>query len=212
MAPTFSMPWRVCFEEAWAAYCHGSIPVGAAVFDVDGNLLSRARNRTADLQPPGGLEIAGVPLAHAELNALIKLPLGRADRRSWCLYTTVEPCPLCVGAVCMAGLKRVFFASRDPWAGSTNLLQATPYMRWKGVIAHGPQLGFLEETAFVLHFDYHARRGHPRFRDILRVWQRAMPEAVEKAQAIRHTGALETLARDGAQLDDVIAELWSRVA
>jgi hypothetical protein len=38
-----------------------------------------------------------------------------------------------------------------------------------------------------------------------------MPEAVEKAQAITHTGVLETLARDGAQLDDVIAELWSKL-
>jgi tRNA(adenine34) deaminase len=43
---TLSAPWQASLEEAWAAYRAGSIPVGAAVTDHEGRVLTRAHNRT----------------------------------------------------------------------------------------------------------------------------------------------------------------------
>ena len=41
------------------------------------------------------------------------------------VYTTTEPCPLCMGALYMSGVRGLRFTSRDPWAGSANLLGTT---------------------------------------------------------------------------------------
>jgi tRNA(adenine34) deaminase len=39
-----SIPWKVSFEEAWEAYCSGSLPIGAVLVDSDHNIISRGRN------------------------------------------------------------------------------------------------------------------------------------------------------------------------
>ena len=46
-------PWQVCFEEAWHAYCAGSLPIGAALFSPEGQLLFRGRNHINDTEPDG---------------------------------------------------------------------------------------------------------------------------------------------------------------
>src|SRR5258708_25047415 len=95
-------PWRVCFDEAWSAYCAGSLPIGAAVVDADGRVVGRGRNRMfEDGAGASGLDLVGHRLAHAEMNALLRLDHPHVDVRSCVLYTTLEPCALCVGAIRM---------------------------------------------------------------------------------------------------------------
>lgn len=50
MWDTLSPAWQVCLEEAWAAYCAGSLPIGACISDPDGQILSRGRNRIDDTE------------------------------------------------------------------------------------------------------------------------------------------------------------------
>src|SRR3712207_9038209 len=66
-----------------------------------GNVLSRGRNKIHERSGEGGT-LFGHKLAHAEVNALLKLDYHRHDPRACTLYTTTEPCPLCVGALRMA--------------------------------------------------------------------------------------------------------------
>lgn len=131
-------PWRACLEEAWAACCAGSIPIGAVITDPQGQIVARGRNRWYETSGEAGA-LFGSPIAHAEINALQKLDYSRADRYEYSLYSTTEPCPLCMGALYMANIRSLFFAARDPYAGSTNLLGATPYLRRKRVVVNGPQ-------------------------------------------------------------------------
>jgi|WetSurMetagenome_2_1015567.scaffolds.fasta_scaffold258488_2 tRNA(Arg) A34 adenosine deaminase TadA len=131
-------PWRACLEEAWAACCAGSIPIGSVITDPQGLIVARGRNRWHEKSGEAGT-IFGSPIAHAEINALQALDYDRADRYEYSLYSTTEPCPLCIGALYMAGIRSLFFAARDPYAGSTNLLGTTPYMRRKRVVVNGPQ-------------------------------------------------------------------------
>ena len=97
-------------------------------------ILSRGRNRRHEPQGAGNF-ISGSRLAHAEINALILLPEDHPDRHNWILYTTMEPCPLCIGAIYMIGIRQFHYATRDPWAGSVNLLGATPYMSRKKIVS-----------------------------------------------------------------------------
>lgn len=134
-----SEPWRACVEEAWEAYGAGSLPIGAVVADAAGKVLSRGRNRIHEHSGEGG-SLFGHKLAHAELNALVKLDYDAHAARECVLYTTTEPCPLCAGALRMADLSELRYASREPWAGSAAMFETVPYLK-RGNVREGERPG-----------------------------------------------------------------------
>lgn len=105
--------WRACFESAWEAFRAGTIPVGAAVARADGVIVARGRNRIFD---PPGHGLSGSRLAHAEVDALAQLPPS-ARYRDHALYSTLEPCLLCVAATLLATVGRIEYAAADPFGG-----------------------------------------------------------------------------------------------
>ena len=103
--------WMACaLREARRAALIGEVPVGAVVV-VRGELVARAHNRR---------EADRDPTAHAELVALrdASTALGRWRLCGAELYTTLEPCPMCAGAIIAARVDRVVFGARDPKAGA----------------------------------------------------------------------------------------------
>jgi len=102
-------------DAARASLGSEDVPVGAVVVGEDGRLLGRgsnARERNAD------------PTAHAEIVALRE---AARELRSWrltgaTLVVTLEPCPMCAGALVAARLRRVVFGAADPKAGACGSL------------------------------------------------------------------------------------------
>ena len=90
------------------------VPVGAVVV-VDGEILGRAHNAPVAL---------GDPTAHAEVLALREAAekLGNYRLTGATLYATVEPCPMCCGAVLNARVARVVYGAADPKAGAVESL------------------------------------------------------------------------------------------
>ena len=106
---------EVALGEADRATLHGDVPVGCVVVDADDVELARDHNRREEL---------GDPTAHAEALAL-RTAAGR--KRHWRLegatvYVTLEPCPMCAGALVNARVKRVVFGALDPKAGALRSL------------------------------------------------------------------------------------------
>ena len=132
-------PWQCCLEDAWAAYCAGSTPISAAVTDAEGQVIARSRSRVSVVGPEGS-HLHNGRLAHAEVRALLALDYQRYDPPSACiLYTTTEPCPMCFGTFYMSGLRELHYASRDPYAGSVNLLGTPPYLPRKPIQIVDPE-------------------------------------------------------------------------
>jgi len=100
--------------EASTAAGLGEVPVGAVV-TVGGSLVSRAHNER---------EALGDPTAHAEVLALRRAAEATGSWRltDACLYVTLEPCPMCAGALLAARVSRLVFAAADPKAGSCGSL------------------------------------------------------------------------------------------
>jgi tRNA(adenine34) deaminase len=101
-------------KEAKKAFYYGEVPVGAVVVK-DSQVISRAFNRKEFLQDP---------TAHAEL-----LAIREASRKlnSWrltgcTLYTTLEPCVMCCGAIIQARVSRLVYAALDPKFGGVESL------------------------------------------------------------------------------------------
>jgi tRNA(adenine34) deaminase len=120
--------WQRAFCQTWTAYCAGTIPVGAVVVDPRGVIAAEARNRVYDLNAPPVGQLSGSWVAHAELNALAQIAAERSTAEDgWAVYSTLEPCPLCAGAITVAlrGRITVGYASPDPIGGGLGALRAT---------------------------------------------------------------------------------------
>ncbi|MEU0585844.1 nucleoside deaminase [Streptomyces sp. NPDC006132] len=141
-------PWHLPFELAWEALRAGSRPVGAVLVDADGRVVAAGRNRSEETTAPPG-QLAGTAIAHAEVNALAQLPTGtRADDgHGLRLYTTLEPCLLCSGALIHSHVRHVVYAAADPmWRGVENVpgvggLIAERWARREGPVG-GPLAAF----------------------------------------------------------------------
>lgn len=88
----------------------GEVPVGCIVTDGE-HIVGRGRNRR---------ETGKSALAHAELEAIGEACRTLGGWRLWrcTLYVTLEPCPMCAGAIINARIPRVVFGAPDPKAGS----------------------------------------------------------------------------------------------
>ncbi len=103
-------PMALALVEARAAAARGEVPVGAVIVTANATLIARAGNRTRELNDP---------TAHAEILAIRAAcaQIG-AERLVGCdLYVTLEPCPMCAGAVSAARLRRVYYGASDPKSG-----------------------------------------------------------------------------------------------
>lgn len=105
---------RMALEEARKADECGDVPIGA-VLVCDGAVVSRAYNRR---------EIDHDPTAHAELVAIRDgaRALGRWRLTDCTVYVTLEPCPMCAGAMHQARVERLVFGAFDPKAGAVGSL------------------------------------------------------------------------------------------
>ena len=202
-----STPWQVCLALSWESYCEGSIPIAAVIVDSDQRILAQGRNQAGGQESSAGREISGGPLAHAELNALLNLDYGTVNPSGLTLYTTVEPCPLCIGAICMAGIKQVHFAAWDSWAGSTNLLQSSPYLRSKQILAHGPEDERLETLVQMLQVACEIHHRHPRFLEFLEVWRSGNRRNTELGERLYRSGELGKMRESGYQVQEVVDRL-----
>ena len=99
-------------QQAEAAGAAGEVPVGAVVVR-DGTVIAAARNR---------VEADQNPQAHAEMLAIAEAcrVLGRKWLEDCDLYVTLEPCPMCAGALSLARIRRVYYGATDPKSGGVD--------------------------------------------------------------------------------------------
>ena len=141
---------RRALEEAEKAFSEGEVPVGAALYLGD-TLLWADHNRRESMKDP---------TAHAEMLCLRHgaEKLGDWRLKDCTLYVTLEPCPMCAGALLMSRLGRCVFGAADPEAGccgSVYDLPADPALHGQTVWMHaGPET----ECRALLDRFFHERR------------------------------------------------------
>ena len=102
-------------SEAEKARQLDEVPVGASIFSSSGKIISKAHNQVISL---------GDPTAHAEVLALRQAcrKMGNYRLPGTTLYVTVEPCPMCMGAIIHARVKRIVFGTFDvKWGAAGSL-------------------------------------------------------------------------------------------
>ena len=134
-------------ELAKEAAKEGEVPVGAVVV-IDGRIIGRGRNRR---------ETGKNALAHAEIEAINEACKTLGGWRLWqCdMYVTLEPCPMCTGAIINSRIKRLVYGASDSKAGSCGSvvnLFSLPYNHKPEVIS-----GLKQEECAALLSDFFKR-------------------------------------------------------
>jgi cytidine deaminase len=111
--PEFTSHMDRALAEAQAAAERGETPVGAAVVAPDGTVLAAGGNRVRELSDPS---------AHAEMQTLrAAAQTFGSERLTGCdLYVTLEPCPMCAGAISLARIRRLYYGAADPKTGGVD--------------------------------------------------------------------------------------------
>ena len=106
---------EMALEEAAQAEAEDEVPVGAVIVSMDQGVIARAHNQREQLNDP---------TAHAEMIALTQAAQALKHWRllNCVMYVTLEPCPMCAGAVVQARLPMLVYGARDAKAGACHSL------------------------------------------------------------------------------------------
>ncbi len=147
MTPEQLDAWmQLAVEQAEEAAADGEVPVGAVVV-VNGEAIGRGRNRTEALHDPS---------AHAEIIALREAGRTTGDWRleDATLVVTLEPCPMCMGAIIQARVACLVYGATDPRYGACGSalplppLELTPHLREIRHATHAEKGGRLLKDFF----------------------------------------------------------------
>lgn len=141
---------REALKLAREARAEGEVPVGAVVV-AGGRLLGKGKNQ---------IETLGDPTAHAEILAIGAAATTLKEPRlvGATLYTTLEPCVMCSGAIVLARIARVVYASDDPKAGACGSvydIPRDPRLNHRAVVVGGL---LADEASFLLRSFFDALR------------------------------------------------------
>jgi tRNA(adenine34) deaminase len=105
---------QAALAEARSAFEAGEVPIGAVVVHED-RIIAAAGNQRESLNDP---------TAHAEMIAITQAAqtLGSWRLLDCTLYVTLEPCPMCAGAIVQARIPQVYYGAADPKAGACHTL------------------------------------------------------------------------------------------
>ena len=200
-----SVPWQIAFDEAWSSWRQGSLAVGAVVTN-DDDVVSRGHNQFFH-EGPG--PIAATYMAHAEMNALAQIPVGRGQRYS--LYATFEPCFMCSATMLLYRIEQIFYAAADPvWHGMDEWLLTAPWVASSQPAVRTCLRGELGVLGYVLHVSKLASIAPAH---VLAAHEAAMRPVYEFATSADTMRTLSSLAKSQpTSAAAVLRELWSALS
>lgn len=178
-----SEPWKIAFEEAWTAFRNGCTPIGGVLCRPDGTIMLRDHNRSAEK------DTINRRISHAEANILRRTDTDSvSDLHTYVLYTTMEPCPMCMGTCVMSNIRHLRYAARDPYCGFTYLQNSEPYFISKHLdySTEGSDLELVQLTIqSIYELDYIATGKSDK---VLVQFDSIRPDAIKAARTIRANG------------------------
>lgn len=161
-----------CLELARYSLSKGSSPIGSVIVDGTGTIISEGRNKSAEAWPKSPQRIGNSSFAHAEMDAFYRV--ARLENPEDCtVYSSLEPCLMCGGAMGMIQIGRAVWACEDPWGGSGRLIAWNKHPAFVQMKVRASPFADLEREAATL-FAPEARRVYPDQGWL--AWQKQYPE------------------------------------
>lgn len=197
--------WKEAFKEAWISFISGSTPVGAVLCNSKGKIILSEHNRNNEPQT------INKRIAHAEANILRALDTSVYDPKTLTLYSTMEPCPMCMGTILMANIKRIHYAAADTYCGMTYLAGSDPYYSSKNVacIWEGGELEQFQITIQAYYELRHIEQGAGT--QVFDNFIEHCPEAAKTAKELYKTKWLDKAAKSEKDIGEVYDHIISEI-
>lgn len=185
-----SYEWQKTFEQAWIAFQHGSIPIGSIITDQSGNILITGRNEIGEKSVPNKRT------AHAEMYCVRNFDIEKyPDLGEYHLYTTMEPCPMCMGTIVMGGLRKIHVAAKDRYCGALHYMEFDPYLQSKEIEVFLEE-GEMEAVQLAWQGYYELKEHNGVINKVLKQFQEDCPESIKLAQKMYCEGYLDKCVQD----------------
>ncbi len=170
-----SNEWKKTFEQTWIAFQNGSIPIGAIISDKFGNIIITGRNETCENS------VQNKRTAHAEMYCVRNLDIEKySDLGEYHLYTTMEPCPMCMGTIVMGGIRKIHVAAKDRYCGALHYIDFDPYMQSKKMQVYLEE-GEMEAVQLAQQGYYELRKDNGVINNVLKQFQKDCPKSIDVA-------------------------------
>lgn len=170
-----SREWKETYELAWLAFCNGSLPIGAIITDTSGNTVIAGRNETCEDHYPNSRT------AHAEMYCMRNIDTKKhPSLREYHLYTTMEPCPMCMGTIVMGGIYKIHVAAKDKYCGALHYINYDPWIKSKNMEVYLEE-GELEAVQLAQQGYHELRRSNGEMNRVLEQFQLTCPKAIDVA-------------------------------
>lgn len=124
--------WETCLDLAIESFNAKSLGISSVITDINNNIIAIGSNQIRDKRNTCN-KVFMSSIAHAEINAIHNLGLIGMDGKNFILFTTVEPCPMCMGAISLSRIRKVVIGSKDSYAGSTDWMKSNNYINNKNI-------------------------------------------------------------------------------
>jgi tRNA(adenine34) deaminase len=139
---------RIALEEAKNALDEGNFPIGAVIVH-NGEIIAQGHNQIFS---------KGSNLAHAEMEVMLSIYNFLFQHKGECeIYTTLEPCMMCYGAILFAHIKRITYAAKDTTCGGIGLAPHLPFSKMRALEITG---GVLANESRVMLVEFIKRTGY----------------------------------------------------
>ena len=141
-------------KQAIKAKSEGQNPIGCVIVNEKGEIIARAHNEVAKRNDK---------TAHAEMLAIKKAMrfIVGENIRGWTLYTTVEPCLMCMGTIIMIHLGKVVWGTNNVHIETHKMLKANPYLRTRKLVTIACPDAELEKQCRMMNEAYWIDQGRP---------------------------------------------------
>lgn len=191
-------------QQAWLACRAHSLPIGAVLVDRSGRVAAAGHNmRLAD---HAAHPLAGSAVAHAEIVTLASVK-HKGGLSGFSLYSTLEPCPMCAGAIRMAGVGHLHYGSRDPLAGGLDLFRTNHFMRANPCAVEGPTSRLLEELLIGLLVERLIKLAPHGVGQSVNAWLEVSPRAVAFGQWLAQRGVVDAMCDKNLGCEDAVGVL-----
>ena len=204
-----SLPWQTAVSLAWEAYRAGSLPIGAVIVDGNGCIVAEGRNSIHETE--SALPLNGSRLAHAEMNALVRLSKTDVSPQNCTLYTTMEPCMMCMGAIRMVRIGTVRFACSDPVAGSICLVETEPYQAFGPLPIYAAENETLADWLLAVVVEAMLRTGRKPWVDFVETAVPQANSAIALGKQLFTSGELWELGQQGIATAKLLTWLQDRL-
>jgi tRNA(adenine34) deaminase len=202
--------WKNAFKSAWEEFKLSTTPIGCVIQNENDKTVAIGKIMI-HTNENNGMKLFDTKLAHAEINAILLLNENEHPNISkYTLYTTMEPCVLCFGALVMGNLKYLKYAARDTFGGATSINMTHEFTKRKNINITRP-IKELEHLQIIIESYYKLKKNRSSGKMQIQEYTKYCAKGMEIAYKLFENKILDRFSNDDKNIEYVYNKIMELI-